>query len=91
MEAMTMSQFRTGMAAAFNRVDAGQRVVLRRRDRLYALMSIDADNECATGGEATKVEILHSISQGLDELRQAQAGILTPTPAKEFLKELQDD
>lgn len=91
MEAMTMTQFRSDMAAAFNRVDAGQRVVLRRRNRLYALTPVDSELNDGNVADATKNEILSSINRGLNELKLAQEGILTPTSAQEFLKELRND
>lgn len=56
METLTISKFRTGMAATLNRVDAGQRVLLRRKNRLYAIVPV-AETDELEPNEETKQAI----------------------------------
>ena len=44
MDTLTVSFFRTNMAETFNRVDGGQRVLIRRKNRYYAIMPVIIDN-----------------------------------------------
>lgn len=43
MNALSIKDFRSKMASSFNRVDAGERVVIRRKNQLYALVPVEED------------------------------------------------
>ena len=40
MNALSVSSFRTNMAAAFNQVDNGQQVLIRRNNRYYTITPV---------------------------------------------------
>lgn len=44
MDTLTVSSFRTNMADAFNRVDVGQRVLIRRKNRYYTIIPVTMDS-----------------------------------------------
>ena len=46
MDILNVRDFRADMAANFDRVDAGERVLVRRRNRLYAIVPV-ADEDLA--------------------------------------------
>lgn len=54
METLSVSQFKMGMAEALNKVDAGQKVVLRRRNRLYTIVPLTPEDEEYVPNETTK-------------------------------------
>ena len=43
METLNITNFRSQMAASFNRVDAGEQVIVRRKNRLYSIVPIEND------------------------------------------------
>lgn len=75
METLTVSSFRTNMAAAFNRVDDGQRVLIRRNNRYYTItpVVIDSVSELEPN-DTTKAAILearvlaNTSNQGTDNI-----------------------
>ena len=44
MNALSVSTFRTNMATAFNQVDNGQTVLIRRNNRYYRIMPVVIDS-----------------------------------------------
>ena len=40
MEALSVSEYRKNLAASFTRADEGERVLIRRRNKLYALVNV---------------------------------------------------
>lgn len=44
------------MATSFDRVDAGEQVVIRRKNRLYTLVPMPMEEETITPELATKIE-----------------------------------
>jgi len=48
METLTAKSFRNKMAASLDRVDAGEKIVFRRRNRLYAVVRVVNDTPTLT-------------------------------------------
>ena len=44
MEALSVSDYRNNLAASFDRADEGERVLIRRKNSLYALVSVGRGN-----------------------------------------------
>ena len=44
METLTIRDFRNNMAASFYAVDAGERIFIRRRNKMYAVIPIKSDD-----------------------------------------------
>ena len=59
METLNITNFRSQMAPSFNRVDAGEQVIVRRKNRLYSIVPIENDET-----------IIHSLLQSkIDKAR----------------------
>ena len=41
MNTMTVRDFRTNLSANFDRVDAGERILVRRRNRVYTIVAVE--------------------------------------------------
>ena len=41
---MTVRDFRTNLAANFDRVDAGERILVRRRNKVYTIVPVEDDD-----------------------------------------------
>ena len=54
MDILNVRDFRADMAANFDRVDAGERVLVRRRNRLYAIVPVADEDLAITSGLQTK-------------------------------------
>ncbi len=44
MEALSVRDYRNSLAASFTRADKGERVLIRRRNRIYALVSVGEED-----------------------------------------------
>ena len=44
MNTMTVRDFRTNLSANFDRVDAGERILVRRRNRVYTIVPVEDDD-----------------------------------------------
>ncbi len=44
MEPLTVRDYRNNLAASFARVDNGERVLIRRKNRIYALVSVGRED-----------------------------------------------
>ena len=58
MEALSVRDYRNNMASSFARADKGERVLIRRKNHLYALTKV-------------KEEISPELQQRMDEARKA--------------------
>ena len=43
MEALSVRDYRNNLAASFDRADKGERVLIRRKNHIYALMSVGSE------------------------------------------------
>ena len=44
MEALSVTEYRKNLAASFARADEGEKVLIRRKNRIYALVSVGKDD-----------------------------------------------
>lgn len=56
MEIMNVSEYRNNLAMVFNRVDAGERVIVRRRNKQYAIVPVEDDDLAITPQLQLKIE-----------------------------------
>ena len=52
---LTLKDFRSQMASSFDRADAGERVLIRRRRQLYAIVPVKEDESEITPALAKKI------------------------------------
>ena len=48
MEALTVSDYRKNLASTFNRADKGERILIRRKNEIYALVKIGREDLMVT-------------------------------------------
>lgn len=60
MTTITTRDFRSNMAACFGKVDAGERIFIRRNNKLYTIVSVDY----------TDLEVSASLQAKIDKARQ---------------------
>lgn len=56
MNTLTTRDFRSKMAASFDRVDAGERILIRRKNRMYTIVPVETDDLTITPELAAKIE-----------------------------------
>lgn len=56
MNTMTVRDFRTNLSANFDRVDAGERILVRRRNRVYTIIPVDDDDMSITPELQAKID-----------------------------------
>lgn len=56
MEALSVSDYRNNLAASFNRADQGERVLIRRKNQIYALMSVGREDLTITPALQKRIE-----------------------------------
>ena len=54
--ALSIRDFRSRMAASFDNVDAGERVIIRRKHRLYAIVPVEDDEQTISPELQAKIE-----------------------------------
>lgn len=56
MNTMTVRDFRTNLSANFDRVDAGERILVRRRNRVYTIVPVEDDDLTITPELQAKID-----------------------------------
>lgn len=56
MEALSVSNYRNNLAAAFDRADRGDRVLIRRRNNIYALVNVGKEDLMITPELQKRIE-----------------------------------
>lgn len=56
MNTMTVRDFRTNLSANFDRVDAGERILVRRRNRVYTIVPVEDDDLAITPELQAKID-----------------------------------
>ena len=56
MTTLTVRDFRSQMATSFDRVDAGEKVFIRRKKQLYTIVPVEDDEMEITPALAEKIE-----------------------------------
>lgn len=89
MEALSVSNYRNNLASAFDRVDRGERVIIRRRNQLYALVNIEKEDISLTPAMQNKIKSMaSSIRRSWNEVKQIEEGKIVGKSATDFLNEL---
>ena len=89
MEALSVREYRNNLAASFDRAAEGERVIIRRKNKLYALVSLGMDQMVLNKKQQDKLDRLaSSISRSWEEVKQIETGIIESKSAMSFLDEL---
>lgn len=83
MDTITTRDFRTNMASIFNRVDAGERILVRRNSRMYTVIPVHYDD--LTVSE----ELMERIESARKEIREGKSVVCkTEKELNDFLESL---
>lgn len=56
METLSVRDYRNNLAASFDRADQGERVLIRRKNQIYALMSVGREDLTITPALHKRIE-----------------------------------
>ncbi len=89
MEALSVRDYRNNLAASFDRAAKGERVVIRRKNSLYALVSLGSEDITLSSSQQRRVdEIAKSIKRSWKEIKRVESGELSAKSAMNFIDEL---
>lgn len=89
MEVLSVRDYRNNLAASFDKAAEGERVLIRRKNTLYALVSIGSEDLELSPAQSNRVEELTAgIRRGLEQAKQMAAGTIPAKPALAFVDEL---
>lgn len=86
MEALSIKDYRRNLAASFDRAAVGEQVLIRRKNKLYALVSLGTED--VTLSKSQQRKLTNSIKRSLNEVKEIEAGRLPAKSAIDFLNEL---
>lgn len=88
MEALSVREYRNNLAASFDRAAEGERVIIRRKNKLYALVSLGRDQLVLNKEEQEKLDgLAASLRRSWEEVKQIETGIIESKSAMSFLDE----
>ncbi|MBD5335781.1 MAG: hypothetical protein HDR95_08195 [Bacteroides sp.] len=89
MKALSVRDYRNNMAAYFDRAAEGERVLIRRKNTLYALVSIGTEEVSISPQRQRQIDVMtESLRRSLDQVKRIEAGELKKKSAISFLDEL---
>ncbi|WP_300300749.1 hypothetical protein [uncultured Muribaculum sp.] len=89
MEALSVSDYRNNLAASFDRADEGERVLIRRKNSLYALISVGREELSLSPKQQRQVdELAASIRRSWEQVKMLEEGKLPRRTVQDMLNEL---
>ncbi len=89
MEVLSVRDYRNNLSASFDRADEGERVVVRRKNTLYALVRIGSEDVSLSPQQQRQVdEMAESIRRSWKQVKQMEAGEIPVKSAMAFIDEL---
>jgi antitoxin (DNA-binding transcriptional repressor) of toxin-antitoxin stability system len=89
MEVLSVRDYRNNLSASFDRADEGERVVVRRKNTLYALVRIGSEDVSLSPQQQRQVdEMTESIRRSWKQVKQMEAGEIPVKSAMAFIDEL---
>lgn len=89
MEALSVREYRNNLAASFDRASEGESVIIRRKNKLYALVSLGKDQLVLNKEQQDKLDgLASSLRRSWEEVKQIEAGTIESKSAMSFLDEL---
>lgn len=89
MEVLSVRDYRNNLAAYFDRAAEGERVLIRRKNSLYALVSIGKEDLSLSQQQQQRIDkMAESIKRSWNQVKQMEAGEIPTKSAMAFLDEL---
>lgn len=89
MEVLSVRDYRNNLAEYFDRAAQGEQVLIRRKNSIYALVSIGSEDLSISPAQQRQVEeMAQSIKRSWHEVQQIEAGKKPAKSAMAFIDEL---
>ena len=89
MEALSVSDYRKNLATSFDRADEGERVLIRRRNSLYALVSVGREEQSLSPRQQKQIdEFSESLRHSWEQVKLMEEGKLPRRTIQDMLNEL---
>lgn len=89
MEALSVRDYRNSLAASFDRAEIGERVLIRRKNKLFALVSLGNEDIKLSQSQKQRIDMLsESFKRSWEEVKQMEAGNKEANSALNFIDEL---
>ena len=89
MEVLSVSDYRNNLAASFDRADEGERVLIRRKNSLYALVSVGREDLSLSQRQQRQGdEFAESLRRSWEQVKMMEEGKLPRRTIQDMLDEL---
>lgn len=89
MEALSVRDYRNNLAAYFDRADEGERVLIRRKNSLYALVSVGSEDLSLSKQQQRRLdELTESLKRSWEQVKMIEEGKLPRRTVQDMLDEL---
>lgn len=89
MEALSVSDYRNNLAASFDRADEGERVLIRRKNSIYALVCVGKEEVILSPTQQRQVdEFTENLRSSWQQVKQIESGVIPAKSAMDFINEL---
>ena len=89
MEILSVRDYRNNLAASFDRAAEGERVLIRRKNTLYALVSVGSEDVSISQSAQRQIdEMTESLRRSWQEVKRMEAGEMPVKAAMDFINEL---
>ena len=89
MEVLSVRDYRNNLPPSFDRASEGERVLIRRKNSLYALVRIGNEDLSLSQAQQNRVdEAVKSIRRSWKQVKQMEAGEIPVKSARAFIDEL---
>jgi len=89
MEILSVRDYRNNLSSSFDRAAEGERVLIRRRNSIFALINVGDEELSLTPSQQRRIEeMARSIKCSFEQVKQIEAGVLPAKSAKTLLNEL---
>lgn len=89
MKVLSVRDYRNNLAASFDRAAEGERVLIRRKNAIYALVSLGNEDLSLSPLQQRQVEeMTESIRRSWKQVKQMEAGEIPAKSAMDFINEL---
>lgn len=89
MEALSVSDYRKNLAESFDRADEGERVIIRRKNTLYALVSIGREEFSLSPRQQRRMdELADNVKRSWEQVKMIEEEKLPRRTVQDMLNEL---
>lgn len=89
MEALSVSDYRKNLAASFDKADEGEQVLIRRKNKLYTLVSVGREDVTLSPRQQHQVEeFTESLKRSWEQVKMMESGKLPRRTIQDMLDEL---